>query len=68
MRKYPQVLLLGNGLNRAYGGISWGNLLKEISRRDDLPLDELKSPMPLQAILVTNNDIISMAKQENQIV
>lgn len=63
MRKYPQVLLLGNGLNRAYGGISWGNLLKEISRRDDLPLDELKSPMPLQAILVTNNDIKGALKK-----
>ena len=31
MNNRPQVLMLGNGLNLAYGGVSWGTLLKEIS-------------------------------------
>lgn len=27
--KRPQVLLLGNGLNRVYGGASWAGLLEK---------------------------------------
>ena len=54
---HPKVLLVGNGLNLAYGGVSWTNLLKQIARPGDLPLNELQSPMPLQAILMTNNNI-----------
>ena len=27
---FPQVLFLGNGLNRAYGANDWGELLKHI--------------------------------------
>ena len=56
-KHFPQVLLLGNGLNRAYGGVSWGNLLKNISQRTDIPAEGLQSPMPLQAMLYTNNNI-----------
>ena len=33
MNKYPQVLLIGNGINRAYGGDSWTGILKRISKR-----------------------------------
>ena len=29
----PKVLLLGNGLNRVYGGASWAGLLEKINRR-----------------------------------
>lgn len=57
MNKCPQVLLIGNGINRAFGGDSWTGILKRISKRNDIPIDNLKSPMPLQAVLVTNNDI-----------
>ena len=56
MNNRPQVLMLGNGLNLAYGGVSWGTLLKEISVREDIP-ERLSCPMPIQAILHTNNDI-----------
>ena len=28
----PKVLLLGNGMNRVYGGASWAGLLEKISR------------------------------------
>ena len=59
----PQVLLLGNGLNLAYGGVSWSALLKEITVRDDLP-EKIHCPLPLQAVLYTNNDI--KTAMENQ--
>lgn len=51
---FPQVLLLGNGINRAYGGGSWDDMLKTITERDDLP-KKLYSPMPLQAILASGD-------------
>lgn len=57
MKKHPQVLLIGNGINRVFGGDSWTGILKRISKRNDMPIDDLKSPMPLQAVLVTNDDI-----------
>ena len=28
----PKVLLLGNGMNRVYGGASWAGLLEKINR------------------------------------
>ena len=61
---FPQVLLLGNGINRAYGGGSWVDMLKTITKRDDLPKD-LKSPMPLQAIL-RSNDQLSMVLRSQE--
>ena len=51
---FPQVLRLGNGINRAYGGGSWDDMLKTITERDDLP-KKLYSPMPLQAILASGD-------------
>ena len=59
----PQVLLLGNGVNLAYSGISWSDLLKTISVRNDIP-ETFDCPMPLKAVLYTNNDIKSA--MENQ--
>lgn len=53
---HPQVLLLGNGLNRTYGSNSWDDLMGKIAVRDDLP-KKLTCPYPLQAVLVTNDDI-----------
>lgn len=52
-----QTLFLGNGINLAYGGLSWDHLLQEISVRKDIDVKDLRSPMPLKAILVTNNQI-----------
>ena len=63
----PQVLLLGNGLNLAYGGISWTNLLKGIAARDDIP-EDLGCPMPLLAILYTNNDIKTAMATQKQLL
>lgn len=67
MNNRPQVLMLGNGLNLAYGGVSWGTLLKEISVREDIP-ERLSCPMPMQAILHTNNDIkTAMEKKKSSL-
>lgn len=54
----PQVLLLGNGVNRAFGGGSWGQLIRDITCNEDLPPDcVLHLPMPLRAILVTGDTV-----------
>ena len=53
---YPQLILLGNGINRAYSGGSWNDMLRAITQREDLPAN-LNSPMPLQAILVSNDHL-----------
>lgn len=58
----PQVLFLGNGLIRSFGGKSWDNLIKLIAVRDDLP-EKLSCPFPLQAILATNDHISAATKQ-----
>ena len=54
MAQYPQVLFTGNGVNLAFGGKSWSGLLRNLSERTDLP-DALDCPMPLQAIIYTEN-------------
>lgn len=53
----PQVLFLGNGLNLAFSGISWSDLIEKIAKRDDFDWAKSEMPMPLQAILASNNKI-----------
>ena len=63
----PQVLLLGNGLNLSYGGVSWTQLLKSINVNDHInDKTKLKCPMPLQAVLYTNNDIKSAMEDQKK--
>lgn len=58
--KHPKVLLLGNGLNRAYGVSNWSDLIAKISCDS---LEEYKSngldnlPYPLQAIIYTHDNV-----------
>ena len=54
--KRPQVILLGNGINRAFNGISWGDLLNSIAI-DKYKDKKFYCPMPLKAILVTEDHI-----------
>lgn len=66
---FPQVLFLGNGLNLAYSGISWSDLIGKIAKRDDFIWTESEMPMPLQAILASNNQIrtsLAAAKEDFQ--
>ena len=58
-KKRPKVLLLGNGLCRAYGGMSWNGLLDAIKDTDLYPVDAKNylMPMPLKAAMLTNNKL-----------
>ena len=63
----PQVLFLGNGLNLAYSGISWTDLIRKIAKRDDFDWSRSEMPMPLQAILASDNRIrtsLKIAKED----
>lgn len=66
MTEFPQVLLLGNGINRAYQGGDWSDLLEEIHTSRKVDFDATKElPFPLQAVLVTE-DHVDKAIKENQ--
>lgn len=51
-----KIILLGNGINHAYSGGSWNDMLRAITQREDFP-SNLNSPMPLQAILASNDHL-----------
>ena len=53
----PRILLLGNGINRAFNEDSWSELLEKIKldKYDDEP-SKYEMPMPLKATLLTNNN------------
>ena len=53
----PQVLLLGNGLNRVYGGASWAGLLARINRTSFTPEQVKGIPLPMQAVLLSNDHV-----------
>lgn len=51
----PQVLLLGNGINRSFNFSSWDKLLDSISEKTIESVDEV--PYPFRAILLTKDNI-----------
>ena len=55
----PKVLLLGNGLCRAYDGMSWDQLLDEIKDKKAFPhpARNYLLPMPLKAAMLANNTL-----------
>lgn len=62
----PQVLLLGNGMNRVYGGASWAGLLQKINRTPFTP-EEVKSiPLPMQAVLLSEDHVDESLKDLRQ--
>lgn len=57
-KNFPQVLLLGNGLNRAFGGESWGKIIEEIWQNNKIKFNDVVSlPFPLQAIVGTDDKV-----------
>ncbi len=63
--KYPQVLLIGNGLNKAFTD---AKLLKEIlndmtQNKNIPPNAELKMPFPLEVVLRTNDSVNNKMKE-----
>lgn len=55
--KRPQVLLLGNGLNRVYGGASWAGLLEKMNRTNFTTNDVKAIPLPMQAVLLSKDHV-----------
>ena len=53
----PRVLLLGNGLNRVFGGASWTGLLREINRTHFTTEQVRSLPFPLQAVLLSDDHV-----------
>lgn len=54
--KYPQILLLGNGINRVYGCNSWDDLIGRIAKGGSYGEN---LPMPMRIVLATNNQVES---------
>lgn len=57
--KRPQVLFLGNGICRAFGGMSWNGLLDKLKEEALYPdnANNYLLPMPLKAAMLTNNHL-----------
>lgn len=54
----PQVLLLGNGINRAFNSDSWDMLLNSIDcRADKYDVGKFHCPETLKAVLVTEDSV-----------
>ena len=64
----PKVLLLGNGLSRAYNAGSWDHFLDSINRKkDEFPKpNDIKIPMPLKIILLTDNHVGTVMKENKE--
>ena len=62
----PKVLLLGNGINRAYEFSSWMNLIQSIGTKELLE-DETKIwgivPYPLQPVILTDDHLGEQMKK-----
>ena len=63
---FPQVLFLGNGLNRAFGANDWSKLLKQIHSNPRITFEQLTDlPYPLQAVLATGDDLDAVLKEDS---
>lgn len=67
----PKVLFLGNGLNRAYGGLDWTEAIEKIQTNNNINTASTyyqKVPATLMAIVATENrieDVLSTKKAED---
>ena len=65
---FPQVLLIGNGLNKTYDADGWGNLIKKIHCNPKIdPKSIEKVAFPLQAVLATGDRLDSQIKSKKDI-
>ena len=55
--KRRSTLLVGNGINRSFGEISWEDMLKKIAKRHQDDIKDINCPMPLKAVLITEDTI-----------
>ena len=67
--EFPTVLLVGNGINRAYSSDSWDNVISRLwSKEAPISAEDAKNadiPFPLKIILGTN-DNVDVAIKTNQ--
>lgn len=67
MKRIPKVLLLGNGINRAFNSDSWDDLLNSVDRRAErYDIGRYKCPETLKAILVTRDNVDKALKSEKE--
>lgn len=57
-----KTLLLGNGINRAFSKNSWDDMLKSVATRNDFEPGKMNAPMPLRAVILTDDKIDQAAK------
>ena len=56
--RYPRVLLLGNGILRLRGGVSWEALLQRIAVNDEIPEDVLRDiPLAMRVEALCGVDV-----------
>lgn len=61
----PQILMLGNGINRAFNSDSWDDLLNSVDVRDEkYDIRDYKCPETLKAILVTKDNVDKALKEQ----
>lgn len=61
----PQILLLGNGINRAFDSSSWDDLLNSIDRRRErYDIGGFHVPEALKAILLTEDNVDKALKSK----
>lgn len=63
---FPQILMLGNGLNRAYSKDDWNDFLRKCSNMGEKEYEQLCSPMPLRAIIATDNNIYNSIRAKKE--
>ncbi len=59
------VLFLGNGINRAFNGDSWNNLVEKISKEyeSSLTADDVKHlPFPMKVVALSGDRVIATVK------
>jgi len=61
----PKVLLLGNGLNRCFGGMSWTDLIYKFPNGQIIPQGS-NIPMPMQIILATDGEVSTNLQKEKE--
>lgn len=63
----PQILLLGNGINRAFSSDSWDDLLNSIDRRPErYDIGDYRCPETLKAILITEDNVDKALRSQKE--
>lgn len=62
----PNVLLLGNGINRAFAGDSWENIIRTMAEKHKVRYDEERfkgMPFNMQIVAATNDNVNASMKE-----